>query len=81
MASAVLEVPRMKKILSKKLQLRSTTIATLIVPHLRNVKGGTNDGVDDGGGNIGGTTNDAGIKSDQDGHTRPEPCNIPITTV
>src|SRR6185295_17431671 len=86
MASAVLEVPRMKKIVSKKLQLRSTTIATLTGSGLRNVQGGTND---DGAGGTGddtttggtwGPSEKAGVRSQNDGNTNPQHCDIPLTT-
>jgi hypothetical protein len=83
MASAVLEVRRMKKILSKKLQLRSTTIAILTGPGLRAVKGGTDIAVDDDGGVIVGTgitpCEPAGNGSRNDPNTNPHPCHVPIT--
>ena len=69
----------MKKILSKKLQLRSTTIATLTGPGLRIVKGGTNDDGADGGGDIGGTTEGAGVRSRMDHNGNPDYCQNPIT--
>jgi hypothetical protein len=86
MASTVLEVPRMKKMLSKKLQLRSATIALLTGRGLGIAKGGTNDNpVDGGGGGLGGGNSGvpmcepAGNYSRNDGGTKPLDCNLPIT--
>ena len=72
----------MKKILSKKLQLRSTTIAALTGHGLRRVRGGT--GIDDEGEDIGGTSGSpicepAGNGSRNDPDTNPHACHMPIT--
>lgn len=75
----------MRKILWKKLQLRSTTIATLTGPGLRIVKGGTNDvGVDDDGGDIGGNGSGVPIcepagNASRDHNTGPVNCHVPIS--
>jgi hypothetical protein len=74
----------MKKILSKKLQLRSTTIALLTGRGLGIVKGGVSeDTVDDGGGGLGTTSGlpicePAGNGSRNDPDTNPHPCHMPI---
>ena len=70
----------MKKIPSKKLQLRSSIIANLSGPNLGIVKGGTDDGADGGGGEIGNTTEGAGVTSLVDNNGKRQPCNVPITT-
>jgi hypothetical protein len=57
----------MKKILSKKLQVRSSTIANLTGPDLKIVQGG-----------VTGPTDGAGVTSIVDG-TKHMVCNVPIT--
>lgn len=75
----------MKKISSKKLQLRSSIIALLAGPDLRIMQGGTG-GIGCGGGGMGSLLNrcnasdGAGVTSQQDNDTNPVNCNIPITT-
>lgn len=69
----------MKKILSKKLQLRSTTIALLTGRGLALVKGGTNDDIDIPVTSGVPQCEPAGNYSRDDGGTKPLDCNIPIT--
>ena len=75
----------MKKILAKKLQLRSTTIALLTGRALGIVKGGTDSGIDDvpveiGGGNSGSPICEpAGNWSKNDPGGGPQGCHTPIT--
>jgi hypothetical protein len=71
----------MKKISSKKLQLRSSMIANLSGPDLRIVQGGTDVDLGGGGGGGGvGGTDGAGVRSLMDDNGHPLPCNFPITT-
>ena len=73
----------MKKISSKKLQLRSSIIAYLAGPNLRIVHGGSGFDTDGcgGGGDDGVTTDGAGANSFVDNNGKRQPCNITITTI